>query len=263
MAIVAFLAVVLALLFAGLWLRRGRRVRELERERGELREALSDAGEARETFFALVTHELRSPLSAILGYQELLADGAYGEFGDELTEPVDRIGRSARHLLHLIDGVVELSRLRTGTVRLDVQPVNLDVVMASVADSFRTYARERGVRPHVSVADRLPTVRSDQDRLLRALDLLLTSAVKHPAGEEISLRVSRDDGGATAEIGETEIEIRERSDDPALRLGIRLAVAEGIARALGGGLELEVDEDGPIRRLAFRIRDSEQASGSF
>ncbi len=246
-----------ALLFGALWVRRGRRIRELENERARLRDELDQASEIRETFFDLVTHELRSPLTAILGYQELLADGAYGEVEQAVNEPVDRIGRSARHLLHLIDGVVELSRLRTGTVRPDLDPVDLHPLLSSVADAFRVTAGERGVEPRVQIPDALPTLRSDRGRLVRALDLLVTSAVKHPAGSTLSLRVSPAADGVDVRIGETAVGVREDAEDLALRHGIRIAVADGIARLLGGHLDLDTDTDGTVRTLTFRIRPVE------
>jgi signal transduction histidine kinase len=253
--IIAILALLLALGIGVLWGARHRRLEAFQEEVQRLRRALEEAQEARDTFFDLVTHELRSPLTAILGYQELLADGAYGDVADRMSEPIDRIGRSARHLLHLIDGVVELSRLRTGNVRPDLGPVNLDVLVGSVADAFRVVARERGVTAHVEIPDDLPTIRSDQDRLVRALDLMMTSAVKHPAHSDLHLRVTPSDHGLSLHVGETAIGIREDTDDLALRLGIRLAVADGIARVLGGGLDLETDEAGLIRGLTFHVHD--------
>lgn len=242
------------LLFAGLWLRDHRRAARAREEAERYRQRLERAEDAKETFFDLVTHELRSPLSAILGYHELLQDGAYGSLPDAAAEPVGRIGRSARHLLHLIDGVVELSRIRSGTVRPDLSDVDLGVVFDSVADAFRATARERKLEPRVRMPDSLPTIRSDPDRIVRALDLLVTSAVKHPAGSVITLHMAADDGGASVRLTGTEIEISDH-DDPALRLGIRLAVADAIARVLGGALELEQDDQGVVRALSFRVRD--------
>lgn len=244
-----------ALIGAILWLRARRRVARLESENARLREDLERARSGRETFFDLVTHELRSPLSAILGYQELLEDSAYGVLPDHAAEPMVRIGRSARHLLHLIDGVVELSRIRSGTVRLDLDDVNLGVLFAAVVEAFRVTARERRIEARVHVDPALPTIRSDQERLLRALDLLTTSALKHPDGDVMDLHITADPTGATVRIRGTELEFPDNVDDLVLRVGIRLAVVDGIARSLGGGLEFQADDDGIVRALSFHIRD--------
>ncbi|HUG41943.1 MAG TPA: HAMP domain-containing sensor histidine kinase [Longimicrobiales bacterium] len=217
---------------------------------------LAAAIHARDAFFDLATHELRSPLAAILGYQELLADGAYGEMQPAATEPIARLGRAAQHLLHLIDGVVELSRLRAGGVRPDLEPVNTGVLLSAVADAFRTHARDRGLEPRIDLPPSLPTITSDPDRLLRALDLLVTSAIKHPAGPAIHMDARSDGTDLHLLIHPTEITIRDPADDPELRLGIRIAIAARVATLLGGDLHLDSDPGSPvIRALRFHVRD--------
>ena len=264
-----------ALVLAALWLRARRTARAARREArirsreaGELHDhvetlqrrveqigtRLAESDEARESFFDLTTHELRSPLSAILGYQELLQDGAYGDLGDGADDAIVRIGRSARHLLHLIDGVVELSRIRAGTVSPDAGPVDLGVLLTAVADAFRNSARDRRLEPTVDIPQTLPTIRSDQERLVRALDLFVTSAVKHPAETQIRLEVTASHHTIAVRIGETDIDVRHDADDLSLRVGIRLAVAQGIADILGGSLEMDEDDAGVVRSLTFRIR---------
>lgn len=251
----ALLAVVLAAAVAAVTLLAHRLRREQRRAaEAEARAAATTA--ARDAFFDLATHELRSPLAAILGYQELLQDGAYGDLDESAIEPVVRIGRSARHLLHLIDGVVELSRLRAGGVRPDLEPVNTGVLLAGVADAFRAHARDRGLEPQVHIPPDLPTIRSDPERLLQALDLLVTSSVKHPDGLALHLDVSSSGDDLTLRIHPTELTFREHADDPELRLGIRLAVAGRVATLLGGGLDFETSgEDPVIRAVTFRVRD--------
>lgn len=220
------------------------------------------AEHARDSFFDLTTHELRSPLAAILGYQELLEDGAYGDLPDAALEPVARIGRSGKHLLHLIDGVVELSRIRGGALRPDLEPVNLAVLLSGAADAFRTHARDRGLEPRLAIPESLPIITSDLDRLLRALDLLISSALKHPAGDAMSFDASTTGHDLTVRIHPTSLQVHQDADDLAIRLGIRIAVADGIARLLGGELVLETDAEGStVRGLSFRVRDLGSAAG--
>lgn len=258
-ALAAFVA--LALVLTALWLRARAGSRDLERRLEAANQRLDASTMARDTFFDLVTHELRSPLTAVLGYQELLRDGAYGSFDDAAEEPIDRIGRSARHLLHLIDGTVELGRLRSGGLRPSVETVDLGIVLPPVLDAFRARLRDRGLEARVHSPDRLPTIRSDQDRLARALELLITSATRYPAGESLTLDIDTTDDGVSVTIHETTIPVREEADDPALRLGIRLAVASGLARLLGGRLDLQ-PADGPIvRRVTFHVPDMASGAG--
>lgn len=237
------------------WRGERRRARELAERLDAAERRVAEAARAREAFFDLATHELRSPLSAILGYQELLQDGAYGCLQEGAEEPVERIGRSARHLLHLIEGVVELARLRAGEVSPDLGTVHLGVLLSSVAEAFSRQASERGLEPTVRTGGPFPDIRSDQDRLVGALDLLVTSAVKHPADGAMTLELDALDDGAVLTIHGAGIKVRDDAEDPAVRYGIRLAVALGIARLLGGELRLEPRGAPVIERLVFTIRD--------
>ena len=255
MTAIAIVAGIAALLLAGLWVRERRRGRDLRGQLEEARRAADRADHARESFFDLVTHELRSPLAAILGYQELLRDGAFGPVTPDAEEPVDRIGRSARHLLHLIDGVVELSRLRSGTVRPGTTPVDFRAILPGIADAFRRQAADRRIEAYVHWPDHLPTLRSDADRVTRALDLLVTSAIKHPAGGAMNLRIETSDGSLTVRMDGTAIPPRQPADDPALRYGLRVAVAERIAALLGGELSLQQHDEAIVSGFAFRIAD--------
>ena len=241
-------ALVAGALAAGTWAHLRRR--GLERELEETRRRLDTARSARETFFDLTTHELRSPLAAILGFQELLQDEAYGELNPEARDAVLRIGHSARHLLHLLDGVMELSRLRTGMVRPELDTVDSGMLVSAAAEAFRTLARERGITPNVEIPDHLPTIRSDPERLIRAFDLLITSAIRHPQGGALNLRVTTADDRLTVAIGPTDLEL-DPGDAPDAG-GIRLAVAAGIATVLGGDLELRAS-NGRVHELVFAV----------
>lgn len=246
-----------------------RRRRRLDRELDECRRRLAAARDARDTFFDLTTHELRSPLSAILGYQELLREGAVGALPEKAREPIARIGRSARHLLDLIDGIIELSRIRTGAVQLDLETVDMRTVCASVAEAFTTRAAERGLTPHVEIPEQLPTVRTDPGRLLRALDLAVISGVRHPAGDRIRLEVVARERDVSLTIAPVDIALDPLADpadedfdhgpgappgDPVRRLGVRLAVVGRVAELLGGGLDLPT-RAGRVRAVIVRIGD--------
>lgn len=251
---VALMAVALALVLVATALLAALFVRERHRARAAERRARA-AVEARDAFFDLATHELRSPLAAILGYQELLQEGAYGTLDQSAEEPVRRIGRSARHLLHLIDGVVELGRLRSGGVHPDIEPVNTGVLISALAEAFRTQARDRGLDPRVNVQGPLPLIRSDPDRLLRALDLFMTSALKHPDGAALHLDARSDGHDLRVRIHPIDLRLPP-DDDPELRLGIRLAIADHVATLLGGELRLETAPDRPnVRAIELRVKD--------
>jgi signal transduction histidine kinase len=254
-ALVAALAIAGAAM-AVVWWRQRNRARRLDAQLRQQRQRTDEAAHAGDAFFGLVSHEFRSPIAAIIGYQELLRDKAYGDIGDAALEPLDRIGRSATLLLHLIDGSLDLARIQAGDLSPDLQETDLETVLAGVAREFRDHCLERSLRHAVHMEDALPTIWSDPERIARALHLLVVSAVKNPSGEQLELRVSRERDGATVRIRGTRIPIRTESLDPALRTGIRLAIASALAELLGGSLHLEPADDTHTGESIFRIRDA-------
>ena len=253
---VAGAALALLLGLGILWSReRTKRVR-LERELSDARSRAARVDQARETFFDLATHELRSPLAAILGYQELLRDGLYGQLGDAGMDAVDRVGRSARHLLHMIDGIVELSRLRTGEVRPELGPVDTADLLRTVGEDLRRHGEQRGVSVEVDLPEALTTIHSDRDRLVRILDLLLVSAVKHPGDGTLTLTATGDAAGFTLRLDGAAVPLRSDNDDIALRLGLRLAIVHHVASLLGGSFHVHPENGSPVHRLTLSIPSS-------
>lgn len=225
-------AAVGALAGAGWGLRRRRR---LDRELHDARRRTEAARTARHRFFELATHELRGPLTAILGFQELLRDGAYGELTGEARDAVVRIGRAGRQLLALVDGVIELAGIQAGDVRPDIDDVDLGILLATTAETLRSRAGERGVEARARIPDRVPAIRSDGARIRRVLDLMVTSAVRHPAGTGLEMDVDIGRDAVTVALGPVALDID--ADDPGAG-GLRMAVAAGTARLLGGELSL-------------------------
>lgn len=258
---IAILATAAIAALAGLWIRERRTARRLREELATAQRRADRTATAQATFFDLVTHELRSPMAAILGYQELLQEGAYGDLEPGASDALDRMARSARHLLNLIDGVVELSQLRAGILSPDLSRVSPGMLVATAAESFRTHARDRDIPAQVEAGAGYQTIWSDQGRLARALDLIVTSAVKYPGTDGLRFHarpLHGDDGppGLSITLSGLGLRTDPDADDPALRLGLRLAVARRIATLLGGGLEMDFDPDDDARVLAmtFRVR---------
>ncbi len=260
-AVIVVLAIAVGIASA-LWARERATARKLRRQigrRGNAHEPTRAADAPSEAFFDLVTHELRSPLSAIIGYQELLSDAVYGEIGDAAREPVARIGRSAQHLLHLMDGIIDLAQLRAKTVSTDIQDVDLDALAASAAADFCAAADERHLRRSVHVEAGLPHIRSDLDRLARAIHLLCIAAVKNPAGDRLELRIETHGHGVAVRIRGTRFIVHADHDQPPYEGGIRVAVAAATARLLGGDLFTDPPEGGSDHQITFLIRDVEAA----
>ena len=235
----ALAGLALGALGAGLWARR--ESRRAEREAEEARRRVEEARRDRQAFFDQTTHELRSPLAAILGYQELLSDGAYGELDEEVRDALARIGRAAGHLLNLIEGVMELSREGPGDdVAMDT--VELDGLVADTARSLRDHAADRGIRAAVTVGP-LPSIRTDRNRLARLLDLVTTAAARRPARDTLAMDVASAGGQLVMRLGPTGIPASPAPDTPA-EPSLRLVLAHRLARQIGGTLTAEPVADG-------------------
>lgn len=252
LAILAGLAATLAIL----WWQQRARARHLANQLERERQRADRADHAGDAFFGLVSHEFRSPIAAIIGYQELLADSAYGDLGDGARDPLDRIGRSAQHLLHLIDGALDLARGQAGELSPDLEEIDLKRLLEDVAAEFSLHCAERSLRYAVHIDDDLPAIHSDAERLTRALHLLLVSAVKNPSGERLELNATTEPDGATVRIRGIRFPVRGDVVDPALRTGIRIAIAAQTAELLGGSLRLNPAGEAQATEAVVRIRDS-------
>jgi signal transduction histidine kinase len=241
---------------AALWWRDRRHTAGLRRRLDAERLRADAADHAADAFFDLVSHELRSPIAAIIGYGELLRDGTYGPVDRAAHEPLHRIGRSARYLLDLIDGTVDLARDRVGDLTPRIEQVALRDIVDDAVQAFRIHADERELEHSVRVDPDIPDVRSDHERLARALGLMLVSAVKHPDGSTLELAVGRETDGATVRIRGIRLSTRPEAADPALRSGLRIAIVAATARLLGGNLHMECGEGGAATELILRIRNA-------
>ncbi|HEU4537679.1 MAG TPA: ATP-binding protein, partial [Polyangiaceae bacterium] len=218
----------------------GRELAARQAELAERNEALGHASRAKSEFLSTMSHELRTPLNAVLGFADVLLDGAYGELPAAQRAAVSDIRDAGRQLLTLVNDILDLAKIEAG--RLDVQPEPVEAADA-LADAFgllEAGARRKGVRfekhpppgPLVCVADRT--------RLRQVLVNLASNAVKFtPPGGSIDLRASALPGRVRFEVVDTGVGIG--ADDQA-RLFQPFAQAESgrPQRHVGTGLGLSI-----------------------
>jgi signal transduction histidine kinase len=238
---------------------------EAERARLEAEEA----NRAKSDFLATMSHELRTPLNAIGGYAELLTMGLRGPLNDEQRLDLERIQRSQRHLLGLINDVLNFARLESGRVEFDIQPVLVADVVHDVWPMVEPLLRAKGLACDVRLPEDAgePPIRvwADRDKLGQVLLNLLSNAVKFtPARErggppavtrELSTRAAdgsaappdraylhvRDSGvGIPAakldSIFEPFVQVRSELTRQAGGTGLGLAISRDLARGMGGDL---------------------------
>lgn len=205
----------------------------------------------------VLAHEMRTPIAAILGYQELLSEGIYGTVDERGKEPLDRIAYSARQLLHLIDGVQEISspnakRLHTNPEPFEPTGLLIDCIANSAAD-----ATGRNVKVESHIQDDLPVIVGDADRFCRAIDLALAAAIKSSHGTTIVFTASSNGDHLVARLKGTGLTVE--NDDPAALqnrgkmtgAGLRLAIVREITRQMNGDFELIPASTGTTVVLRF------------
>jgi signal transduction histidine kinase len=154
----------------------------------QLAAELVRANRAKGEFLANVSHELRTPLAAIVGFVEMLREGAYGDLTPRQAGPVERVEASANHLRELVDDILDLSKL--AAVRMDVhaEPVVLGAFVFDIAAEMEPLISEKGLALSIGVGPTLPRVRTDPVHLRQIVVNLLGNAVKYTASGSVIVR---------------------------------------------------------------------------
>ncbi|MBC7788336.1 MAG: hypothetical protein H7Z74_00205 [Anaerolineae bacterium] len=230
---------------------------ELQLANASLEEARSiadSANQAKSEFLATMSHELRTPLNAIGGYVELLAMGIQGPVNDKQRFALTRIDRSQRHLLGLINDILNLSRIEAGRVEYAMSDVPLRDALADVAPMIEPQFAAKGIAYEERDAARWPTVRADREKLQQILLNLLSNALKFTdAGGRVWIEASQ--SGETGEVDicvsdtglgipagkiESIFEPFTQVDGSHSRVGegtgLGLAISRDLARGMGGNI---------------------------
>ncbi len=179
--------------------RAAERADQLQRERVARAEAEA-ASQAKSEFLATMSHELRTPLNAVIGYADLLELGISGQLNGEQRTQVLRIRNSARHLLGLVNEVLDLSKVEAGRLAVQNQPTRAAAVIETAQSLVHPQAEGRGVNLTAHCEDPQVMFHGDEDRVCQILVNLLTNAVKFTrTGGKVTvhcLRQERPEGGA-------------------------------------------------------------------
>jgi PAS domain S-box-containing protein len=151
---------------------------------------LEQASQHKSAFLANMSHELRTPLSSILGFSSVLLQQIYGSLNDKQLEYIQRIYRSGQHLLHLINDLLDLSKLEAGKVQLAIGPVEVAHLCDSTLELLSDQIEGKGLDLKVSIQPNLEPLMADEQRVRQMLINLLSNAIKFsPNGGEIGLQV--------------------------------------------------------------------------
>jgi signal transduction histidine kinase len=164
---------------------------------------LEEASRHKSQFLANMSHELRTPLNAILGYTELILDSVYGEMPEKARGVLDRVQRNGRHLLGLINDVLDLSKIEAGQLTLSLADYSLKSVIQTVFSAIEPLASEKQIALKVDVAPELPQGHGDERRLTQVLLNLVGNAIKFTDIGEVSIMGSSANGSFNVAVRDT------------------------------------------------------------
>jgi PAS domain S-box-containing protein len=228
-------------------------LKALNDELAERQLELERAMAARSRFYASMSHELRTPINAVLGYSTLLLENIYGPLNEKQTEGITRTHKAAKHLLELVNDVLDLSKIEAGKIDLRLQPVVFPALIEDLFVTVRPLADQYGSSLAIEHEGEQLKVISDPRRLRQILLNLLSNAIKFGGGKPIRVRsMPRPEGGLVLEVidqGEGIAQSdREKIFDEFVQLGktqltegtgLGLPISRRLAEMLQGVLEIE------------------------
>jgi signal transduction histidine kinase len=164
---------------------------------------LETASQHKSQFLANMSHELRTPLNAILGYSELMQDGLYGELPPRTKEVLDRVEKNGKHLLGLINDVLDLSKIEAGQLMLGIESYAMRDIVEAVVAATESLADAKKLPLKVDVADGMPEGRGDERRLTQVLLNLVGNAIKFTDEGDIRIAARSTNGVFSVAVTDT------------------------------------------------------------
>jgi GAF domain-containing protein len=228
---------------------------------------LEVASQHKSQFLANMSHELRTPLNAILGYTELMADGAYGEPSEKMLGVLKRLEAQGKHLLGLINDVLDLSKIEAGQLELELSGYSIQDIAQTVRSTLEPLAAEKKLGFKVAVAPQLPAGRGDGRRLTQVLINLVGNAIKFTDAGEVAIKAEANNGSFHVSVRDTGPGISaadqtklfqefQQADNAITRkkggTGLGLAISKRIIEMHGGRIWVE-SQPGQGSTFAFTL----------
>lgn len=232
---------------------------DLEQKTTELEQAnidLKKLDELRSTFLANMSHELRTPLNSIIGYTDLLSDRIDGDITEEQEKSLTKVHKNAKNLLTLINEILDMSRIESGRVELDLSAVDVQDIIQTTISSLEPMANKKTLIINTDFDENLPLTYADPDRVRQVVTNLLHNAIKFTSKGRIILSVRRSQTPKLVEvcISDTGMGIREKDFDklfdmftpldisatrPYGGVGLGLSICKGLVEMQGGNIWVE------------------------
>ena len=229
-------------------------------------EELQRANRLKDEFLATLSHELRTPLTAIMGYARIAIGGTLA--GAKLSQALRTIDRNATALTHMVEDMLDVSRIVAGKMRLNVQPVEVPLILTEAIDTMKPAADAKQLKLQSVIDPQVGPISGDPDRLRQIVWNLLSNAVKFtPKGGQVQVRLERINSSIEITVSDTGIGIAPdfiphiferfrqadaRSTRQHVGLGLGLAIVRNLVDLHGGSVS--VFSGGPGTGATFRVR---------
>jgi len=164
---------------------------------------LEEASQHKSQFLANMSHELRTPLNAILGYTDLMTDGAYGEPSEKMFGILKRLEANGKHLLGLINDVLDLSKIEAGQLELELSDYSVQDIAQTVRSTLEPLATDKKLAFKVELAPDLPPGHGDGRRLTQVLINLVGNAIKFTDAGEVAIKAEANNGSFHVSVRDT------------------------------------------------------------
>jgi signal transduction histidine kinase len=228
---------------------------------------LEEASQHKSQFLANMSHELRTPLNAILGYTELMADGAYGEPSEKMLGILKRLEANGKHLLGLINDVLDLSKIEAGQLVLELSDYCIQDIAQTVRSTLEPLASDKKLAFKLELAPDLPPGHGDGRRLTQVLINLVGNAIKFTDAGEVAIKAEANNSSFHVSVRDTGPGISaadqarlfqefQQADNAITRkkggTGLGLAISKRIIEMHGGRIWVE-SQPGQGSTFTFRL----------
>lgn len=180
-----------------------RKVELRTRELAVANEKLDESSQHKSQFLANMSHELRTPLNGILGLTEMILDNVYGDVPEKIYSAIEDVQSSGRHLLGLINDVLDLAKIEAGREALHLRDYSLQEIVQAVSTIMRPLASAKGLELEVTISSDLPPGKGDYRRISQVILNLVANAIKFTEAGKVHIKVMNCDGSFCVSVSDT------------------------------------------------------------
>lgn len=235
-----------------------KKLTEINKKLEDSNEKLKGLDKAKDEFISIAAHELKTPLTSIKGFAQLMNTEKIMKDGKKMKHYLNLVNENTTRLYKLVLDVVDSSRLSLGNLRLDIKEINVNEIFNNIKENMGLVIKEKGIKPLFSIEERMPRIKADPERLLQVIRNIIVNATHFtPEGGTISLKIYKKGKYVQFEINDTGEGIPKnkqknifskfyQADSSAMRKvkgsGLGLSICKGLVEMMGGKIWFESEE---------------------